>query len=160
MKVDIEKIKNVVAPVVEGRGYELVEIKPSVQYGTDTLTVVIYKKGDMGLDDCEKVHNAIDNIMDDINPSEDKPYNLEVSSMGLDWALKTDADFTRRLDEELEVSLFKKIDGEKKITGVLKAFDAENITLALTDKKGNDVGKEFVLARKEIAKACLAIRFE
>lgn len=160
MKVNIEKVISTVKPVVENLGYELVDVKPSVQYGTDTLTVVIYKKGDMSLTDCENVHNAIDTLLDDINPSEDRPYNLEVSSMGLDWALKTDADFMRRMNEELEISLYKKIDGEKKITGVLTSFDAENVTLALTDaKSGKDKNEELLLPRKEIAKACLAIRF-
>ena len=46
MKVNIEKVISTVKPVVENLGYELVDVKPSVQYGTDTLTVVIYKKGD------------------------------------------------------------------------------------------------------------------
>lgn len=161
MKIEIEKITAAVQPVVEKLGYELVEVKSSVQYGTDTLTVVIFRKGDMSTDDCEAVHNAVDPIIDALNPSDDKPYNLEVSSMGLDRPLKTDADFTRRSDDELEISLFKKIDGEKKITGFLKSFDSENVTLALTDvKSGKDLGKELVLPRNEIAKAVVAIRFD
>lgn len=103
--------------MVEGLGYELVDVKTSVQYGTDTVTVVIFKEGDMGLDDCEKVHNAVDALFDEINPFGDKSYNLEVSSMGLDWPLKTDDDFRRRKGQELEISLFQKIDGNKKSRG-------------------------------------------
>ena len=57
--------------------------------------------------------------------------------------------------------LFKKIDGNKKITGVLKGYDNDSITLELTDiKTGKTVGSTFVLDRKEIAKASLAVRFE
>lgn len=161
MKEDILKIKEKIKPVVEGEGYELVDVKTSVQYGTDTVTVVIYRDGDMGLDDCEKVHNAVDALFDEINPFGDKSYNLEVSSMGLDWPLKTDEDFRRRAGKELEISLFKKIDGNKKITGVLKGYDNDSITLELTDiKTGKTVGSTFVLDRKEIAKASLAVRFE
>lgn len=117
MKQEVLKIKEKIAPVVEGLGYELVEVKTSVQYGTDTVTVVIFKEGDMGLDDCEKVHNAVDALFDEINPFGDKSYNLEVSSMGLDWPLKTDDDFRRRKGQELEISLFQKIDGNKKSRG-------------------------------------------
>lgn len=117
MKQEVLKIKEKIAPVVEGLGYELVDVKTSVQYGTDTVTVVIFKEGDMGLDDCEKVHNAVDALFDEINPFGDKSYNLEVSSMGLDWPLKTDDDFRRRLGQELEISLFQKIDGNKKSRG-------------------------------------------
>lgn len=161
MKQEVLKIKEKIAPVVEGLGYELVDVKTSVQYGTDTVTVVIFKEGDMGLDDCEKVHNAVDALFDEINPFGDKSYNLEVSSMGLDWPLKTDDDFRRRKGQELEISLFQKIDGNKKITGILDSFDDDGITIKLTDiKTGKDLNKLLTLSKKEIAKASLAIRFE
>lgn len=161
MKQEVLKIKEKIAPVVEGLGYELVDVKTSVQYGTDTVTVVIFKEGDMGLDDCEKVHNAVDALFDEINPFGDKSYNLEVSSMGLDWPLKTADDFRRRKGQELEISLFQKIDGNKKITGILDSFDDDGITIKLTDiKTGKDLNKLMMLSKKEIAKASLAIRFE
>ncbi len=161
MKQEVLKTKEKIAPVVEGLGYELVDVKTSVQYGTDTVTVVIFKEGDMGLDDCEKVHNAVDALFDEINPFGDKSYNLEVSSMGLDWPLKTADDFRRRKGQELEISLFQKIDGNKKITGILDSFDDDGITIKLTDiKTGKDLNKSMTLSKKEIAKASLAIRFE
>lgn len=161
MKQEVLKIKEKIAPVVEGLGYELVDVKTSVQYGTDTVTVVIFKEGDMGLDDCEKVHNAVDALFDEINPFGDKSYNLEVSSMGLDWPLKTADDFRRRKGQELEISLFQKIDGNKKITGILDSFDDDGITIKLTDiKTGKDLNKSMTFSKKEIAKASLAIRFE
>lgn len=161
MKQEVLKIKEKITPVVEGLGYELVDVKTSVQYGTDTVTVVIFKEGDMGLDDCEKVHNAVDALFDEINPFGDKSYNLEVSSMGLDWPLKTADDFRRRKGRELEISLFQKIDGNKKITGILDSFDDDGITIKLTDiKTGKDLNKSLTLSKKEIAKASLAIRFE
>lgn len=161
MKQEVLKIKEKIAPVVEELGYELVDVKTSVQYGTDTVTVVIFKEGDMGLDDCEKVHNAVDALFDKINPFGDKSYNLEVSSMGLDWPLKTADDFRRRKGQELEISLFQKIDGNKKITGILDGFDDDGITIKLTDiKTGKDLNKSMTLSKKEIAKASLAIRFE
>lgn len=161
MKIDLEKITTTITPIVEKLGYELVEIKSAVKYGTDTLTVVIFKKGDMSLSDCEAVHNAVDAPLDDLNPSGGKPYNLEVSSMGLDRPLKTDADFNRRTGEDIELSLFQKIDGEKRYTGILKEFDAETVTLALTDiKNGKELNKDKTFQRKLIAKASAAIRFE
>ena len=161
MKQEILKIKEKIAPVVEELGYELVDVKTSVQYGTDTVTVVIFKEGDMGLDDCEKVHNAVDALFDEINPFGDKSYNLEVSSMGLDWPLKTADDFRRRKGQELEISLFQKINSKKKITGILDSFDDDGITIKLTDiKTGKDLNKSMMLSKKEIAKASLAIRFE
>jgi len=75
--------------------------------------------------------------------------------------LKPADDFRRRKGQELEISLFQKIDGNKKITGILDSFDDDGITIKLTDiKTGKDLNKSLTLSKKEIAKASLAIRFE
>lgn len=161
MKINIEKIKNEIAPVIARLGYELVDVKWSKNYGNDTLTVYIYKKGDMSLADCESVHNAIDPVIDAVNPTGDAGYNLDVSSMGLDWNMKTDADFNRRLGEEIEISFYQKTDGKKKLTGVLESFDGETITLSLTDEKsGKGLDATANFERKAISKAVMAVRFE
>lgn len=160
MKQEVLKIKEKIAPVVEGLGYELADVKTSVQYGTDTVTVVIFKEGDMGLDDCEKVHNAVDALFDEINPFGDNSYNLEVSSMGLDWPLKPPTISAAAKGRNLKFPCSKNR-RQQKITGILDSFDDDGITIKLTDiKTGKDLNKSLTLSKKEIAKASLAIRFE
>ena len=117
MKQEVLKIKEKIAPVVEGLGYELVDVKTSVQYGTDTVTVVIFKEGDMGLDDCEKVHNAVDALFDEINPFGDKSYNLEVSSMGLTGRLKPPTISAAAKGRNLKFPCSKKSTATKKSRG-------------------------------------------
>lgn len=153
---NIEKIEKVLKPIIERLGYELVSVLCRKPNGVDTVTVVIWKQGIMDLSDCETVHNAINDTLDEINPSDDKPYTLEVSSMGLDWKLKTDDDFRRRLGEELEILISKTDDNSKKkekIIGKLLSFDADAITLE------DALAKQNVISRKNIAKATVAIKF-
>ena len=54
---------------------------------------------------------------------------MEVSSPGIDRPLKTDRDYERNLGSEIEVKLFKPIDGTKIITGVLAGLEEDNIVL-------------------------------
>jgi Uncharacterized protein conserved in bacteria len=153
---NIAKIESVIKPIVEGLGYELVAVKYSTPHGVETVSVIIYKKGDMGHVDCEAVHNAIDAPLDKLNPSADKPYTLEVSSMGLDWKIVTDDDFRRRIDEEIDVSLYAKIDGKKKFSGVLKTYDAESFTI---EECVMGVKKNRTFFRKDAAKIVPTVHF-
>ena len=54
---------------------------------------------------------------------------MEVSSPGIDRPLKKDRDFERNLGSEIEVKLFRPIDGTKVITGVLAGLEEGNIVL-------------------------------
>ena len=77
----------------------------------------------MDLDNCEKYHRAIQPLVEDYD------YDfLEVSSPGIDRPLKRDRDFERALGSEVEVHLFRAMDGVKEFSGVLTAFDAEVTT--------------------------------
>lgn len=105
LKKIVANVKDALTPIVESLGYELVDVTAGKNYGTENLNVVIYKKGNMGLDDCEKVANAIDPIIDELNPFGEEAFNLNVSSMGLDWKIVTDDDFRRRMGEEIEITL-------------------------------------------------------
>lgn len=156
MIADTDRIATSAAPVVEGCGCELVEVRRSVQNGDETLTFVIYKKGGVSMEDCERVHNALDPFLDDLDPSGGEPYVLQVSSMGLDRKLVSDDDFRRRLGEELVLSL----KGSGRVSGFLTSFDSSSVTLSLTDKRGKSLNEERSFDRKEIKSAAAAIRFD
>ena len=90
--------------------------------------------------------------MDELNPTDDKPYTLVVSSPGLDRPIKTDRDLKRNLGKEIELTLFAKQDGQKVFKGVLKDFDDKNVTLQT--QKG-----DFTFERTKIANMKLVIVF-
>ena len=86
------------------------------------------------IEDCEKVTKAIDPILDELNPTDDKPYILSVSSPGIDRPIKTERDFKRNMGKEVEITLFKKLDGEKKFVGTLESFSQIQVTILQKDK--------------------------
>ena len=148
-----KQVEELVKPIVESFGLELVEVKFGNNQDGLSLTVVIDRKGGVSIEDCEKVHNAIDQPLDELDPTENQSYTLNVSSAGLDRPIESDKDFQRNLEEEIEVSLYQKLGKYKNYVGVLKTFDKEKIIL--TDKKGKDIE----IPRNLISKAIKYIKF-
>ncbi len=117
-------VDNAIARVVSEQlcGVELVEIRYSKQFGTNTLEILLWKKDGITFDDCEAVHNAVSAELDKFDDMFSTAYNLNVSSQGLDRKIVSDDDFRRALDTEIEFSCDK-----KKFHGTLKAFDGESV---------------------------------
>ena len=147
-----ERIEEFITPIVNELGYEIVEVEFAKKYNGDNLTVFIDKKGGITINDCEVVHNAIDEPLDELNPTNDKPYTLNVSSPGVDRPIVTNKDYARNLDEVLEVKLFEPIEKKKLFVGTLINYD-ENFMFLDVD------GKELKLERKKISKATKYINF-
>lgn len=115
-------------------GYELLEV--SYQKLADGMNLIFTIDADapITIEDCEKVTKAIDPILDELNPTDDKPYILSVSSPGIDRPIKTERDFKRNMGKEVEITLFKKLDGEKKFVGTLESFSQTQVTILQKDK--------------------------
>lgn len=94
-----------VRDIVENLGYELVEVKYEQIEGDNFLTLVIFKETGITFDDCKIVTEAVDLPLDELNPTNDEPYSLNVSSLGLDRPIKTKRDFERYLNKKIEVVL-------------------------------------------------------
>lgn len=116
-------------PIIEQLGYELIEVFYGKQ--VDGMNLIFYIDSPKGItiDDCEKVHRHIDPILDELDPTENKPYILSVSSLGIDRPLKTDRDFERNMGNEIEITLFAKQDGKKIFKGFLKSFTKDLVTI-------------------------------
>lgn len=81
--------------------------------------------------------NAIDPIIDELNPFGEEAFNLNVSSMGLDRKIVTDDDFRRRMGEEIEITLFAPVDKKKKYVGTLVGYTADAVEISSADKNIN-----------------------
>lgn len=136
----VDSVKNLVEPIIENMGMELVDVEFKKLYGQDTLTVFIDKISGVSLDDCEAVHNAIDAPLDELDPTSGKAYNLNVSSPGIDRPLKTKKDFMRKMNYDVEVSLYKpcqETGKDKKFVAKLIGFDEVNNIIELEYKTKN-----------------------
>ena len=134
-------------------GYELVDVSYVKEGGGMSLIFTIDKEEGVTITDCEAVNRKIDPILDELNPTDDKPYTLVVSSPGLDRPLKTDRDLRRTLEKEVDITLFSKIDGKKLFRGVLKSFDEKSVTI-LTEKN-----ETLTFEREKIGSIKLVIKF-
>lgn len=152
MSKKTQEIEQRLLPTVEALGYEIVDVTLQTGRGT-TLTVYIYQKSGVGLEDCEKVHRAIDPVLDEMDPTDGRPYTLNVSSPGLDRAFTRDSDFARNMGERVEVRLYAPLPGGKRcVVGELIAYDAETFTVMAEDGERS-------FRRNEVAKVSYYIDF-
>ena len=111
-------VKKLAEPIAEGLGYELWDVE-YVKEGTDYyLRITIDHPEGITIDDCERMHRAIDPVLDEADPIEDF-YHLEVSSTGIERELKTDRHVEACEGWDVEVKLYAPIDGSKLYTGEL-----------------------------------------
>ena len=141
-----------VVPVIENMGYEVVEVEYVKKSDGMNLTFYIDRDGGVQIDDCEKVSKEIDGLLEELNPTDNAPYILNISSPGIDRPLKTERDFKRNIDKEIEVTLFAKMDGKKKFEGVLKNYNENEISIEVS-------GKTLTLQRDKIAHIVPIIKF-
>ena len=133
------KVKSIceekIVPIIEELGYEVVEVEYVKKNDGMNLTFYIDCDGGIKIEDCEKVTKTIDGILDEINPTEDQPYILNVSSPGIDRPLKIERDFKRNIDKLISITLFAKQDGKKVFEGKLTAYDERSVTIEINGNK-------------------------
>ena len=148
-------VKELVEPIIIANDMELVDVEYKKLYGQDTLIVYIDKIGGVDLNDCELIHNAIDAPLDELDPTNGAPYNLNVSSPGIDRPLKSARDFAKKIGLEMEVSLYKpilEIGKIKKFNAILLDFneDTQDVELEYKSKNLKLNIKDIALIREAI----------
>lgn len=139
-------VENLIKPIVEEIGYKLYDVIYEKEGKDYFLRIFIDNEKGISLEDCEKVNNAITEVLDEKDYIKDQ-YFLEVSSPGVERILRKDWQIKENIGKSVEVKLFKPLNGEKTISGELKNFDEENIII-------NDVN----IPRKDIS--LIKIKFE
>ncbi len=153
MKIkSVAEITDFLQPIAKREGVELVEVE--IKQGKDpSITVYVETEDGVDLDTLERFHNAINDPLDELDPTFGSAYTLNVSSPGLDRAFKTDRDFERNLGLDVEVKLFAPIKGVKFFEGVLTAYDENTVTVEIK-------GAEQKFERTRIAKINCAVKFD
>lgn len=139
-------------PIIEELGYELVDVEYVKEAGTWYLRAYVDKPGGITVDDCEAVSRRFSDILDEKDYIEDS-YIFEVSSPGLGRPLKKEKDFVRSIGEEVEIRTYRAIEKQKEFIGVLESFDKDTVTISYED------GSRQTFERGEIALIRLALDF-
>ncbi len=121
-------VRELILPVANEFGYRLWDVE-YVKEGTKMiLRVTIDKDDGINIEDCEKLHRAIDPVLDEADPIEGT-YYLEVSSPGIERDLRTEEHILASLGSRVEVRLFAPVDGSRSFVGILVAYDGGEISL-------------------------------
>lgn len=147
-----QQTEQLLLPIIESNGFELVDVEYVKEAGTWYLRAYIDKPGGITVNDCELVSRTFSDILDEKDYIEDT-YIFEVSSPGLGRPLKKEKDFARSLGEEVEVRTYRAIDRQKEFIGILKEYDKDTVTIEYED----ETTQRF--ERSEIALIRLAIHF-
>jgi ribosome maturation factor RimP len=151
----IDRISEVVSPILWALGLELVDVVWVGQGARSVVRVCIDKPGGVTVDDCGRAHLAIGPALDVADPFP-HAYTLEVSSPGLDRAFKRIQDYSRALGEPVSVKLRQPIDGEWRVVGVLKEVNEQGITVVVNDPRSE---RTLILEFDSIAEARRVVRF-
>ena len=136
-----QKTEQLLTPIVEEYGFELVDVEYVKEGSTWYLRSYIDKPGGISIDDCEKVSRRLSDLLDQEDFIEDA-YIMEVSSPGLGRPLMMEKDFRRRLGEEVEIRTYRMIDKQKEFTGILKDYDENTVTITLADETEKTFDKD------------------
>lgn len=148
----VDRVEKMVTAITDEKGYETVDVEYVKEAGQFYLRVVVDKEGGISLNECEEVSRELSPKLDE-NDFIEENYYLEVSSPGIDRALKRDKEFVKYKGRDVEIKLYKAIDGVKQFEGELVGLDEENNIVVIINNE------EMKFNRKDIAIIRLAIKF-
>lgn len=146
-----EQVESFAKPVVESFGCKLWDVEYVREGSERFLRLYIDKDGGVDIEDCEKIHRAVDPILDEKDPIAES-YHFEVCSAGLERALKRPSDFAQFMDSPIVVKLYRPRNGLKEIPGILRSYEDGCVTV--------EAGKETItFTKSEVALVRLRVEF-
>ena len=150
MKVT-DLVTQLAQPVVESFGCELWDVEYVREGSERFLRIYLDKDGGIDIEDCEKVHRALDPILDEKDPIAES-YHFEVCSAGIERPLKRPGDFEKFMGSPIFVKLYRPVNGLKEIPCVLRGYEDGAITV--------EAGKETItFSKSEVALVRLRVEF-
>lgn len=145
---DIEaKTEELIMPILEKCGVELYLVE-YVKEGSDYyLRIYIEKPGGVTVNDCEAVSREFNVILDE-EDYVDGEYIFEVSSPGLTRPLKREKDYIKALGKNVDIKLYKALDGVKEISGKLVSYEDSTVRLILDDNTEWQASKDMIAAAR------------
>ena len=127
-------IEELIAPVLNSLGYELVRIQ-ILDEGTKTVQIMVERRDGVNLtvDDCSLVSKEISIILDVNDPINDN-YLLEVSSPGIDRPLLRFKDYETYAGFHARVNTNAAFEGRKDFKGKLTGIEGNNVKITIKEK--------------------------
>ena len=128
-----EKVEHLIEKTINELGYELYDVEYAKEGKDYFLRIFIDKNEGIDLNDCEKVNDAVNPILDAADYIKEQ-YFLEISSPGIERTLRKDKHLKQNIGEKVEIKLFKPINKQKNIIGILKDYNAEQIEIETSEE--------------------------
>lgn len=124
-------IEEMVTPILEEAGLELVEIEYKKE-GANWVLRVFMDRPDAGVDleDCARVSERLSALLDERDPIP-TAYLLEVSSAGAERPLRRPRDFERSVGKRVHLSFYQPVQGHKTVEGTLLSVDEVGLRVEL-----------------------------
>ena len=142
----VEQAWAIADPFCTDEGMELVFIEFRRESQGRIMRLYIDKPGGVTLDDCAHVSRHLSDIFD-VTLEDIGPYNLEVSSPGVNRPLGRPEDYNRFKGETVHVKTRRAIDGRKNYKGILRGIDMGVVTVLCDDEEITISLKEISIAR-------------
>lgn len=129
-----DRIERLIAPTLDGMGYDLVRVALIGGVGRQTLQIMAERRDRVGMtvEDCADISRAVSAVLDVEDPISSS-YTLEVSSPGIDRPLTRLDDFTRFAGFEAKVELSAPVEGRKRFRGRIKGVAGERVLIETED---------------------------
>lgn len=153
-----KKVVSIVMPmatkIVSDLGYTLVDVEYRKQFDGMVLEFFIDSPTGININDCEKVSKALDEPLDQLNPTNDVPYSLNVSSLGLDRPLTTEYEFNKYKGKEVELKFYQPLQpfNKKQLSAVLDSWNDSEVIVTIDNQN-------ITISRKSIAQIVPVIKF-
>ena len=144
-----ERLYDLTVELVAGMGFTLVTVDDVVEHGRRTFRFSIDHDRGITVEECASVSREIAYLLDDELALEAR-YVLEVSSPGLDHALRKEREYAHFSGREARLVLREPFEGENVLTGTI--LGAESGTVRL-----NVDGAEVAVALENISRARLLL---
>lgn len=127
-----KRMAEIVRPVVEGLGCELVRIR--LMSGKRTTLQIMAEKPEGGIevDDCARISSEVGALLDVEDPIEGD-YALEVSSPGIDRPLTRLKDFDVWQGYEAKIETTELIDGQRRFKGPLRGVENNEVLIEIPE---------------------------
>ena len=119
-----EVVAKNLAPIISEMGYVLVDVEYSKKPNGMNLSLFIDGDNGVDLEALEKIHRVVDVKLDELDPTNGAPYILNCTSLGLDRPIKTEYEFNKYREKEVDVKFYEPLKpyNKKELTCTLKSL--------------------------------------
>jgi len=142
-------VTNLIEPVLVAEGLELVDVEYKKEGKNWVLRIYIDKEKGVTVEDCQNISRLTGDLIE-VEETIKTPFNLEVSSPGLDRSLKREKDFLKFKGKRIRLHSISPVDNRRKFTGILSDFKDQTVFMDLD-------GKPFEILLSQVDKANLVI---